>query len=58
MYLAARVIRQHSPDSPLRAPGDPPQFMRRLELMDAETLTLLQAGVYFDHFLRGLKIAY
>lgn len=58
LYLAERVIRQHSPNFRLQAPIDPPQFMRRPERMEAETITLLHAGVYFEHFLRGPEIAY
>ena len=58
MYLAERVIRQYSPDLHVQAPGDPPQFMLRPKLMDVETITLLQTGVYFDHFLRGPEVAY
>lgn len=52
MYLAERLVRQHSPDFSLRAPADLPQFMCRPEMMNVETITLLQAGIYFDHFLR------
>lgn len=58
MYLAERVTRQHSPDFLIRASDDPPQFMRHLELMDAETITLLQARIFFNHFLRGPEITY
>lgn len=58
MYLAERVTRQHSPDFPLRAPVDPPRFIRRPELMDAETITILQAEILFDHFLREPEVAY
>lgn len=32
--------------------------MRRPKLMDAETITLLQAKIFFDHFMRGPEIAY
>ncbi|KAM7499157.1 hypothetical protein LguiA_023571 [Lonicera macranthoides] len=41
LYLAERVIRQHSLDFPLRAPFDPSPFMRRPQRMEAETINLL-----------------